>query len=434
MPAPFHPDFRERPFWWDAWEPRETDPREVPASTRVAIVGAGYAGLAAALELHTHGIETTVFDADLPGNGASTRSGGLVSGAAGVRNPLLGPPHAPDLTRSMMKEMGAALALLERLISTESIDCGWTRSGYFAAAWSPRQLAAMRTRAEWLNEAADAGASVVERAAQREHIGSDFYHGGLLVRAAGHLHPSLYFGGLLAACERRGIRICAQAGIERLARDGSGWKLTSTRGTTRAGDVLIATNGYTGDATPALRRRLVPLRPYVIATEPLEPALALSVSPANHALVESKRIAAFYRLWTADNRLVWGSRQKWLDIEPRDMAPLLHASMVERFPQLADTRITHAWTGNVALTLDERPHVGELDGMHYALGCNGNGVAPMTWLGTLAARRLAKVAGADSVYDGPDFPDHRLYNGRSRWFIPLIGNWLGFRDWLDRGP
>jgi len=99
---------------------------------------------------------------------------------------------------------------------------------------------------------------------------------------------------------------------------------------------------------------------------------------------------------------------------------------------LADTKITHAWSGNVALTIDEQMHVGKLQDHYYALGCNGSGVANMTYLGTQVARKLAQADAYHCVYDKDKFPISKLYNGKQRWFIPIIGNYLQFRDWFDK--
>jgi glycine/D-amino acid oxidase-like deaminating enzyme len=105
--------------------------------------------------------------------------------------------------------------------------------------------------------------------------------------------------------------------------------------------------------------------------------------------------------------------------------------MSERFPQLKGARVTHSWTGNTAFTLDALPHMGEEGGLHYCLGCNGSGVAMMTYLGTQTARKIARVANAPCAFDGPEFPDHPLYTGNP-WFLPLVGGWYRMRDRLDR--
>ena len=428
----FAEDYREYPFWWEAYEPGALDLAELPRETRVAIVGAGYAGLASALELSRLGVDATVIDAEVPGFGASTRSGGLVAGTHQTKETLFA--KSPDCERAarMMSDAADAFTLLQRLIDEEKIDCGWHKSGRFTGAWSRAHRRRLEAMAERLNRTCGAGAYFVPQEHQREEIGSDFYYGGMVTGEAAHLHPARYFKGLLDACRRRGITVCARAEVVSLQRDGPAWTVTTSRGEIRAGDVVIATNGYTGGVTPQFKRRLVPLRPYIIATEPLAPDLAHSLSPKNRSFSDTKRIVTFYRLSCDGRRMIFGSRVKWRDVTATEMAPMLYRIMLERYPRLAGARISHAWTGNVALTLDEQPHVGRLDGLHYALGCNGSGVAMMTYLGTQLARKIARTANYDCAFDTGTFPTHPLYTGNTRWFLPALGNGLRFRDWLDR--
>ncbi len=428
----FDSDYRELPYWWEAYEPIGAELTELPAEAPVAIIGAGYAGLATALELSRLNIKAVVIEAQDPGYGASTRSGGLVGGTASIKKNLISPQPGPDRAVRMMSDARDGLAMLEQLMEEEQITCGWHKSGRFTGAWSRRDYDRMSGDAEQLNRLCGANAHVVPRCRQREEIGSDFYHGGLVTGEAGHLHPALYFKGLLEACIRRGVTICARAAVTSLTTNGAGWLVKTVRGNLRARDVVVATNGYTGDVTPQFKRRVVPLRAYIIATQTLPEDLAHSLSPKNRSFADTKRVVTFFRMSSDKRRLIFGSRVKWRDITPTQMAPLLYRLMIERYPQLADTKITHAWTGNVALTLDEQPHIGKQDGLHYALGCNGSGVAMMTYLGTQLARKIAGSANYACAFDTGSFPAHPLYRGRTRWFLPVIGNYLRFRDWLDR--
>ncbi len=428
----FHPDYKEQPFWWEAYAPAGTDPLDVPRKADVAIIGAGYAGLAAALELSRSGFHAVVLEAEVPGYGASTRSGGLVGGTATIKKPLIGRPPPPALRDRMIAQAGDSLTLLERIIAQERIACGWRRTGRFTGAYAKAHFRDMQTIAQRLNAVRDAGAFVVSPQDQRAEIGSDFYHGGLVTRAAGHLQPALYFKGLLDACTRRGIAICAGAPVTGLRQRDGGWLLQTRRGPVSARHVVVASNGYTGDVTPQFKRRLIALKAYVIATEQLPADLARALSPKDRSFADTKRVLTFYRLSCDRRRLIFGSRVKWRDLSPGEMAPHLHRLMVARFPQLADCRITHAWNGNVALTLDEQPHVGRHDGLHFALGCNGSGVAMMTYLGTQVARKIAGAADYACAFDTGHFPDHRFYTGNARWYLPPVGTYLRLRDWLDR--
>jgi len=194
---------------------------------------------------------------------------------------------------------------------------------------------------------------------------------------------------------------------------------------------VIATNGYTGGLTPALRRRVVPVASHIIATEELPQDLARSLIPKARTLSDTKRVLCYYRMSPDGRRMVFGGRARFTQVDPTVSAPILHRYMTDRFPQLRGVKITHAWTGNVAFTLDALPHMGERDGLHYCLGCNGSGVAMMTYLGWQTARKVARSSNYACSYDTQDFPDHPLYTGNP-WFLPVVGGYYRLRDNLDR--
>jgi glycine/D-amino acid oxidase-like deaminating enzyme len=429
----FHPDFQTSPFWWEAYKPSVGDPVAVPKAARVAIVGGGYAGLSAALELAKHGVDAVVLERGALGEGASTRNGGAVSGGVNVGKGFSGKTVEVDPERAarMLSDAYDAFALVERLIAEERIDCFWQKRGRFQGAWTPAHFAYQQSRLASLNATAQSGAYLVPRERQREEIDSDYYYGGMVVERSASLHPALYYKGLLDACRRRDIPICADAAVHSITRNGAGWRVTTSRGAIEAGDVVIATNGYTGALTPRLRRRVVPIASHIITTEELPEDLARSLVPNGRTLSDTKRVLCYYRMSPDGKRMVFGGRARFTQADPLLCARVLHGYMTERFPQLAGVRVTHGWTGNTAFTLDALPHMGEDEGLHYALGCNGSGIAMMTYLGHQTARKIARAANYACAFDSPDFPDHALYNGNP-WFLPLVGSYYRLRDRLDR--
>jgi len=429
----FYSEFKPTPYWWEAFRPAIGDRVAVPREARVAIVGGGYAGLSTALELSKHGIDAVVFEKGVLGEGASTRNGGAVSGGVNVGKSFSGKPAQVDAARAarMLSDAYDAFALVERLIDEEAIDCSWQKRGRFVGAWTRKHFAYQESRLASLNDNAQSGAYMVPRERQRDEIASDYYYGGMVVERSASLHPALYYKGLLDACRRRGIAVCADAEVQAIARDGAGWRVTTSRGTTEAGDIVIATNGYTGALTPALRRRIVPIASHIIATEELPDDLARSLIPNGRTLSDTKRVLCYYRMSPDGRRMVFGGRARFTQVDPLLSARVLHAYMIERFPQLRGVRVTHGWTGNTAFTLDALPHMGEDSGLHYALGCNGSGIAMMTYLGFQTARKIARAANYGCAFDSPEFPDHALYNGNP-WFLPLLGSYYRLRDRLDR--
>jgi glycine/D-amino acid oxidase-like deaminating enzyme len=427
----FHSNFKAQPFWWEAYKPTHLPELALPRESRVVIIGAGYAGLSAALELADQNMGCIVLDSNEPGFGGSTRNGGMVSSGANVGKRYMSKPMPADQAAPFLADAADAFTLIEDLIKREKIACGWTKSGYFLGAWCKNHFDEMSKKVAALNAVADSGCYLVPPDRQHEEIGSDYYRGGMVVGRAAHLHPALYFKGLLDLCTKRGVSIASKTPVTKLSETATGWRVETPRGTISAGDVIIATNGYTGDITPQLKRRVVPVGSYIIATEELAPDLAASLSPKNRAISDTRRVLTYYRLSPDGKRMIFGGRAKFGHTDPVETAPILHRFMLDRFPQLKGTKITHAWTGNVAFTLDELPHMGKFENLHYALGCNGSGIAMMTYLGQQTARKVAGKSNRICAFDQPEFPSHPLYTGNT-WFLPWIGRYFRTRDWIDR--
>jgi glycine/D-amino acid oxidase-like deaminating enzyme len=432
----FHPGFKASPYWWEAWTPGGGESAELPARTDVAIVGGGYAGLSAALELARSGTIATVIEAGAFGNGASTRSGGHVSGGVNVAKGLSGSGReksggASRGVGALLKDAAESLATLETIIARERIECFYEHTGRFVGAYSAKHYDGLARRAEALNRHADAGAAMVPRERQREEIASDFYFGGMTVRRSGKLHPALYYKGLFDACRRQKVRLVADTRVTQIARRTGGFALTTNRGGVEAAEVLIATNGVTGDATPALKRRIIPVASHMIATEELPPGLAASLFPTGKTVSDTPRILTYYRVSPDGRRVLFGGRARFTQVPPETSAPILYRFMTERLPQLKGVRITHAWTGNVAFTFDLLPHMGREDGMYYALGCNGSGVAMMTYLGTQTARKMLGGGKTVCAFDDIGMPGNRWYSG-DPWFLPVVLRYYRIRDVIDR--
>lgn len=428
-----HAEFSPTPYWWEAYRPAAGNLVDVPARTRVAIIGGGYAGLSCALELARQKIEAVVLEAEEPGIGASTRSGGAVSGGFHVGKTAKKKGLSDEARIANLKASArAAFDCLDEIIARENIGCYWEKRGRFVGAWSRRDHALQEKSVDALVRTGETGFQLVHQEEQRREIATDFYHGGIVADVSGKLHPSLYFKGLLDAAIRAGGTICAKAAVTKISSHNGGWRLTTTRGDIEAREVVVATNGYTGPLTPGLRRRLIPVCSHVIATEPLPPELAASLIPNGRSVTETQRILCYYRMSPDGTRLVFGGRARFTPLGPTTIAALLHRMMSERFPQLAGTKVTNAWLGNVALTFDGLPHTGVHEGVHYALGCNGSGIAMMTHLGRRVAQRIAGTASEECGFELPEFPTFPLYAGNPNMVLPIIGSYYRLRDRIGR--
>jgi glycine/D-amino acid oxidase-like deaminating enzyme len=267
----------------------------------------------------------------------------------------------------------------------------------------------------------------------RKEIGSQIYAGGMVDPASAGINPARYVAGLAHAAQRAGAQLYPHTPVEQIERAGADWQLTTARGKLRARSVLLASGGYSGSATPALRRKIVPLGSYIIATEPLTERLARELSPHNRMIFDSKRFLYYFRL-TPDRRMLFGGRAGFFAETPatiRQSAALLRRGMIEVFPQLRDTQIEYAWGGTLDVTFDMMPHAGLLGGLHYAIGYAGHGVAMATYLGGVLGACMAGEQ-VDNPFAELPFPGAPLglYDGRP-WFLPLVGAWYKFLDWVS---
>ncbi len=433
----FAPDFRPAPYWWDAAEPAERE-TALPAEADVAIVGGGYAGLSAALTLRRLGHNAVVLDAERIGWGASSRNGGMVSGGLKVAGGDLDRKFGAEQARAIVGAAAASFPFIEDLIARENIDCDYVRCGRFLPAWTPGHYRALEAKAPKLAEATGMPTAMLPRARQREELGSDYYYGGMTAEATGSLHPGKYARGLADAAARAGATLVGGVRVQTIARHGSGAVIATDKGNVRAGAVLVATNGYSrapggAAAMPWLARRLVPVASYIIATEKLDKALIRELFPNHRMIADTKRVLNYFRPSPDGERVLWGGRASFRSggAAPAEAAPALYKAMTDVFPQIRGVKITHAWTGYVAFTLDGLPHIGEQDGIHFAAGCQGSGVAMASWLGHQSALKIARAANAPFALDVKNFPALPLYDGRP-WFLPLVGEYYRLRDRIDR--
>jgi glycine/D-amino acid oxidase-like deaminating enzyme len=416
----------ERCLWTETAPGRAGVSAHPPDRTDVAIIGGGYTGLAAARALARRGVDVTVLERHTLGWGASSRNGGFVL-----------PGFKPDIevlarklglveARRLFELSRQAVDGLEALIADEAIDCDYRRCGTVVLAARARHLAGLARSRQFLRDQLGLETTLLTRDDLRPEIGSARYHGGLLDPLAASVQPARLVQGLARAAARAGARLVEGAEVRGLGREPDGWRLTTPAGAVRAREVLVATNGYTGPAVPALRRRVVSVGSYLIATPVLDQALAAQLIPRGRVLSDTKNLLYYFRL-SPDGRMLFGGRAAFTPTPVAQSAAILARGMVEVFPELSGVPVEYAWGGQVAFTVDQMPHAGRLDGLHYALGYAGHGVAMATWLG---ARMGDALAGAGEIprLTAP-FRAVPLYNG-TPWFLPFVGGYYRVRDAL----
>ncbi len=415
------------PYWWDAAPREQPVETTLPAMADTVIVGAGYTGLSAALTLARAGRSVVVCEVGPPGLGASSRSGGMIGHGHRLSYSRLIEVHGPEKAKALIGEGIASLAFVKDMIANEGIDARLQPVGRMRGAWTVADYDTMGREADRLNQSFDLGIAVLQKHEMHGEIATDAYQGGLIFPTHGGVHPALFQQGLLAAARKAGALVAAYTPVTGLLRDGRGWRVETSRGTIRANEVVVATNGYSGKPVVALAKRLVPMPSYLITTQELGENRVRSLIPNLRMIVETREKHLYYRPSPDGKRIIMGGRAALHPIALDDAARRLRKELVVLFPSLADTEITHCWTGNVAMTRSDLPGIGQRDGLWYALGCNGSGVALMPWLGHKLAQKLLGMPESRTAFDDIPFTALPFYNGRP-WFLPLMTAWFRTKD------
>ncbi|NNF80956.1 MAG: FAD-binding oxidoreductase [Rhizobiales bacterium] len=418
---------QHEPFWWEAARPQPLDEQPVSPSCDVAIIGAGYAGLHAALRLARAGRSVQVFDKEVPGFGASSRNGGMVAGTTKFRLSTLIETEGEEKAFGLYREGLEAEAWFKDFIRTEKIDCHLETHGRFTGAYRPGDYEVLAREAETVTRHFKRAIYAVPKPEQQKEIGSDLYHGGLVQEDMSALHPALYHRHLLQRALDAGVTVHGTCGVTGFGREDNELQIETARGTVRARDLIVATNGYTDKELPWLRRRLVSPQSQIIATQPLPSDLMAKLMPKKRTLGDTRILFPYYRACPEHKRMVFGGRAGAWSNDPKVKAAALQEVMVSIFPELKDTPLTHVWWGNVSFPFDRRPKLAVEDGVHYAAGFCGSGVIWASWFGRLAANRIINERPATSALGCDPFETRPLYWGRP-WFLPFILGWYRFRD------
>jgi glycine/D-amino acid oxidase-like deaminating enzyme len=400
--------------------------RDLPDAADVVVIGGGLMGLSAARRSAELGASTVLLEAERLGFGGSTRNGGMCH--PGYKHGVLQliAEHGEAKGLGIYQESVDAYEHIRELCAGP-VDADFEASGGLSLAYAPSHFAGMGKSVEGLRRAG-VDAHLVPRAELRTEIGTDAYHGGLVNERYAGLNPAKLTYGLVGLAESAGAHLHDGVRALRVRRQADGRTVVETsRGAIIARDVIVGTNGYTGGVTPSLRRRLLPIHSYIIVTDPLPDDLAREISPRRRMFSDTKNYLFYWRL-TADNRMLFGGRASMWPTSTLRTAAILWRSMVELHPQLRGVAVAYTWGGNVAFTYDRMPHVGRTDGVAFAVGCCGSGVAIMPWLG----RRVAEWVGGGKAPElaALTFPlVPAPYEGRA-WFLPLAGEYWKTQDRL----
>ncbi len=402
-------------------------PLDGDARVDVCVVGAGYTGLCAALELARRGLSVVVLEAHRAGFGASGRNGGQVSSGYNKSQAWLHAKVGDNAARALWDMAEAAKAQVRDFAATHAPEATY-RPGVAHGAYTKGEAREADEEVEFLARTYgyDAAATL-DREAMGNLVRTPRYAGGMIDRGAGHIHPLRYALGLARAAEAAGSRIVEMTEATRIT-DGTPCRVETPTGTVTADHVILAGNGYLPDLNPKVSARVMPINSFIAATEPLDDPRA--VLAEDIAVADTKFVVNYYRM-SEDNRFLFGGRESYTLGFPQDITTALRARMVSLFPQLEGVEVEYVWGGTLGITMTRLPMVARPGkNILSAAGFSGHGVALSGFAGTVMAEAIAGQAERFDVMS--TLPLHP-FPGGATFRAPLLTlamTWYALRDRL----
>lgn len=411
-------------YWHDTATPVDDHRRTaVPSTVDVAVIGGGFTGLSAALELAKKGASVALLEKNTIGWGASGRNGGMATTGLALGLGTAVQRYGKQRAFEMFLEYDRAINTIEDLVREHAIDCDFKRSGKLSLAYRPSHQAGLEKTAELIREIPDyPELTLLDKDSIHTELGSEAYQGGLVDPRGAEIHPQKFVNGLLQAAESAGVVICEDAEVLSVDGPNSPYRqVETTRGSLLARDVFVGTSGYTEKPFGWLQRRVIPVGSFIVVTEPLTDEQVRRVLPNRRQASDSKMLTYYFRI-TPDNRLLFGGRARFAPSNPKSdvkSTQILHKALSEVFPYLKHVRIDYSWGGMVDLMMDQMVHSGKHDGIYYSLGYSGHGVQMAAHNGREMARLILGETDSNMWEDlaFPPVPGHFGWP----WFLPFIG-------------
>ena len=419
------------PFWTDQTPiPSELPRSELPAEVDVVVIGSGVTGLNAAIELAKAGVTVAVLEQEAIGWGASSRNAGMMSAGVTASTEYQVRKYGAEKTRQIFQWSADAVDFVEHIIREEKIRCDYKRNGAVFLACNPSQFEDLKSyQREMERDYAFTGTKILAPDQLEAEIGSSIYAGGLVNDFSAGLDPAKYTCGLAFAAANNGAKLVEYAEATKIRSLNPRYEIETSKGAIKASEVLLATNGYTSQVMPEIRQGIFPAGSYIIVTEPLPLELQKELAPTGRNF-EDLRTFLNYFCFTGDGRvLIGGRRSLSTDLDLRTSADHLHKRLLEIWPQVAGYEVTHVWTGKLGVSFDRLPHAGQLDGIWFANGYCGHGLANGSYLGHEIGQVMAGKR-ESSIFMEINYP--RFFFAKlDKLFVPPVSLWFRFMDWWE---
>jgi glycine/D-amino acid oxidase-like deaminating enzyme len=424
-----HTPIPEQVYWgFGSWGEPEHEPT-LGNKTQVCIVGSGYTGLSAALHLARNGVQATVVDQEVgPGQGASGRNGGMVLSGYPLDCTTLIHKFGSERAKTLFSASRRAVSGVKKLVQEGNIACDLMSREHVTAAVRPGHRDWLRQEQESMAEISGTSPRLLDAGQMREELGTNAYWGGLVDPWSASLNPFRFAVGLHQMASDAGVEFSWSTRVHAIQNEHQRTRIRTSRGEIVADQVVLATNAFTPVLNDWLGRRVVPVESVMIATEEVPDDVIRTVLPRGNTVSDTKRVLHYFRKSPDGKRVLFGGRPPLIRGSLQDKALALHKDMLTVFPQLGSYKPARVWSGQVGFTRDHLPHSGDKNGLGYAMGYCGHGIALATYLGRQLAKAVLNGDNPRSLdFPGTPFPRFPLYRKRA-WFVPLTLALFGLLD------
>ncbi|TPP09912.1 NAD(P)/FAD-dependent oxidoreductase [Rhizobium glycinendophyticum] len=394
----------------------------------VCVIGAGFTGISAALQLAENGYSVIVLEADRIGFGASGRNGGQIVNGYSRDLETIAKRYGPERAARLGEMSLEGGKIIRERVAKYGIECDLVDGGFFAAFTEKQVKEMAEVRSNWQKHGHD-GLEMVSKSEVGKYVKADRYVGGMIDTKGGHIHPLDLVLGEAAAAESLGAKIFENSKVMHLDTGPQPFVCTEG-GVVKAKHILVCGNAYMAGLAPKITEKMMPVSSQVMATEPLDARLIEELLPANYCVEDANYVLDYYRR-TADNRLLYGGGIGYGGQDPKNLTGVIRPNMLKTFPQLKDVKIDYAWSGNFALTLTRIPHMGKLsDTVYFSHGDSGHGVTTTHLLGKILGEAVHGQMSRFDVWSSLQaypFPGGRMFRVP---FTVMGAWWYGLRDKL----